>query len=134
VTTANDNQPERPGVDFDKAFGARLRRARERAGISQEHLSANLAVMHDVNWHQTTVGKTEAGERPIRLSEAVAVAHLLGVPLNDLAYDPADDTPRVERVALAYAELARVRQDIDAQLTRLRREMTTEISTAGGDA
>jgi transcriptional regulator with XRE-family HTH domain len=132
VTTANFNQSERPGVAFDKAFGIRLRQARERAGLSQEHLSVNLLVMHDVNWHQTTVGKTEAGERPVRLNEAVALADLLGVPLHELAYDRADDAPRIERVALAYAELARLRGEIDTQLSRLRREMTA--SPEGSDA
>ena len=120
---------------FDRAFGARMRQARERAGISQEHLSSNLVLMHDVHWHQTTVGKIESGGRPIRLSEAVAVADLLHVPLAELVYDSADDTPRIDRVALAYAELARVRQDIDAQLTRLRGEMAaTQVSTERGDA
>lgn len=132
VTTANDNQPERASVAFDKTFGTRLRQARERAGISQEHLAVNLLVMHDVNWHQTTVGKTEAGERPIRLNEAVAVADLLGVPLHELVYDRGDDAPRIERVALAYAELARIRGEIDTQLSRLRREMTS--SPEGSDA
>jgi transcriptional regulator with XRE-family HTH domain len=102
-----------------------MRQARERAGLSQEHLAANLLVMHGVQWHQTTVRRTESGERPIRLSEAIAVAELLGVPLGELAYDRGDDTPRVERVARAYAELARVRQEIDTQLSRLRREMTS---------
>src|SRR3954447_4046528 len=120
MATTNNNQSERPGGDFDRTFGARMRQARERAGISQGDLSVNLVLMHNVHWHQTTVGKIESGGRPIRLSEAVAVADLLGVPLDELAYDRGDDTPRVERVALAYAALADVRQDIDRRLTRLR--------------
>jgi transcriptional regulator with XRE-family HTH domain len=107
-----------------------MRQVRERAGISQGDLSVNLALMHNVHWHQTTVGKIESGARPISLSEAVEVADLLGVPLDELAYDRGDDTPRIERVARAYAELARIRTEIDTQLSRLHREMT---SREGGD-
>ena len=121
VTAADDNTQR---GDFDAAFGARMRRARQRAGVSQGDLVANLLLMHEVHWHQTTVARTEAGERPVRLSEAVAVADLLNVPLGELAYEPADDTTRIERVALAYAELARVRQGIDRQLSRLHHEMS----------
>jgi transcriptional regulator with XRE-family HTH domain len=130
VTTANENTPESNG--FDNTFGGRMRQARERAGMSQEHFAVNLIQMHDIHWHQTTVRRTESGERPIRLSEAVAVAELLGVPLDELAYGRGDDTPRIERVALAYAELARIRGEIDTQLSRLRREMTS--SPDGSDA
>jgi transcriptional regulator with XRE-family HTH domain len=122
MTTVNENTQQSV---FDTAYGSRMRQARERAGLSQEQLAANLVLMHDVNWHQTTVRRTESGERPIRLSEAIAVADLLGVPLSELAHGAADDTPRTERVALAYAALADVRQDIDRRLTRLRGEMTS---------
>jgi hypothetical protein len=36
------------------------------------------------NWHQTTVGKTEAAARPLRLNEAVTLASLFGVPVTQL--------------------------------------------------
>ncbi len=36
------------------------------------------------NWHQTTVGKTEAAARPLRLNEAVTLAALFDVPVTQL--------------------------------------------------
>jgi hypothetical protein len=36
------------------------------------------------DFHQTAIAKTEAGQRPLRLNEAVAFACLFGVTLADL--------------------------------------------------
>jgi hypothetical protein len=46
-----------------------------------------LGITH---WHQTTVGKVEAGTRPARLAEAMAVAPLFDMtPLDELLEEPA---------------------------------------------
>src|SRR5919112_3465362 len=98
--TSNDNQQEsRRRREFDVALGARMRHERERQGMTQNDLAVNLILMHDIDWwHQTTVGKVESGDRPIRLEEAVAVADLLGVGLDDLAYGRADAAARNQRI------------------------------------
>lgn len=36
------------------------------------------------SWHQTTVGRTETAQRPLRLNETVALAGLFGVPVTRL--------------------------------------------------
>jgi hypothetical protein len=40
--------------------------------------------------HQTTVAKLEAGKRPLRVAEAVALAQVFGLPLLAMFYMPVD--------------------------------------------
>jgi transcriptional regulator with XRE-family HTH domain len=107
--------------DFDATFGARLRRERERQQVSQASLADSLTY-HGVPWHQTTVAKVEAGERPIRLAEATALARLLGIPLATLAIGH-DDERGTWRLRRAIAELERVRRRVDEQIGQLRQEL-----------
>ena len=54
-----------------------------RLKLSQAQVA--LAMTHrGFTWHQTTVAKTESGERALRLDEAHALAGVLGVELTDL--------------------------------------------------
>lgn len=94
---------------LDRAFGARVRAVRERKGLSQNAMSLHMQVVHGFPWHQTTVAKTEAGERPIKLAEAVALADALDVRLFALLHDDLDDQERraAERTA-ALRELMAV--------------------------
>ncbi len=94
---------------LDRAFGARVREVRERRGLSQHQVSLEMQVFHGFPWHQTTVAKTEAGERPIKLAEAVALADALDVRLFTLLHEDLDDQERraAERAA-ALRELMAV--------------------------
>lgn len=69
---------------FDQEFGAKLRTVREARGLSQRFLVSELNDVYRVRWHQTTLAKTESGERPVRFAEAVALAGALGVSLDEL--------------------------------------------------
>jgi transcriptional regulator with XRE-family HTH domain len=71
-------------AELDTTFGSRVREVRERLGMPQTHISTTMRMAHGFPWHQNTTGKVESGERPIKLAEAVAVAAILGVPLEDL--------------------------------------------------
>lgn len=62
----------------DQEIGLAVRQLR--GGISQSRL-AELMTARGFSWHQTTVAKTETGERPLRLTEALALADELGVDL-----------------------------------------------------
>lgn len=105
-------------TEFDKAVGARLRLERERRGISQDGLTTALRA-RGVPWHQTALSRTEIGERPLRLSEAVEVAAILAVPLDELIRDQFDGR-RSQRVARAIAELEHLHEDIGDRLTWLK--------------
>lgn len=72
--------------EFERALGVKVRHLRERREWSQAKLARHLSDL-GLEMHQTTVAKMEAGRRPIRVSEAAAVAQALGVPV-DALLDP----------------------------------------------
>lgn len=100
----------------EKEIGERVRAIREGQGIPQQHLAMTMTVLKGHRWHQTTVGKVESGERPIKLSEAVAVAEILGVPLVSLVGEVAPDADR----GAAIRELLNVQRQIGARIEELR--------------
>jgi transcriptional regulator with XRE-family HTH domain len=65
-------------------FGFRVRRARERRGLTQEALGEAAGL------HRTYVGSVERGERNVSLVNLYAIAGALGVPLPELlpAFEP----------------------------------------------
>ena len=64
--------------------GAKVRALRTAKGWSQQALAQHLSDYYSLNWLQSTVAKTEAALRPIRLNELSVLAHALDVPLLDL--------------------------------------------------
>lgn len=72
---------------INETFGQRVRDIRQQLGLSQRQVATMMASTHGTPWHQTTVAKTETGERPVKLSEAVALATAFGVPVADLLAD-----------------------------------------------
>ncbi|MFD8640813.1 helix-turn-helix transcriptional regulator [Streptomyces zaomyceticus] len=63
-------------------FANRLRAARTSAGLSQEAL-AKAVNEHGLNWRQTTVAKSEKGDRPVLFVEAVVLARVLGLKVEE---------------------------------------------------
>ena len=104
--------------ELDANFGRRVREERERSGMPQSHIALVLKLSYGHQWHQTTVAKVEAGERPVKLAEAVAVSYVLGVPLDQLIDGQNTHVPASKQMALA--ELTRMEQ----YLERRRRELT----------
>ena len=86
--------------------------------MPQSHIALVLKLLYGHQWHQTTVAKVEAGERPVKLTEAVAVSYVLGVPLDQLIDGQNMHVPASKQMALA--ELTRMEQ----YLERRRRELT----------
>lgn len=73
---------------MDGRFGERLRAERQARDMSQSHVLLVLEASHGIKWHQSTMTKVEAGTRPVRLFEALALASVLHVDLADLLDDP----------------------------------------------
>lgn len=84
----------------DTEVGARVQRLRERHGLTQATL-ANAMVGQGHPWHQQTVVKTEKGLRPLRLTEASALADALHCTLGDLTGDLSDGDHAALRSLLA---------------------------------
>lgn len=107
------------GGDQDKleaAIGRTIRGKREERRMSQRHLVEVLNEDYGLAWHQTTLAKAEAGERPVRLSEALALADALDVPIEMLTPISSQAGPE------APASLLRARA---TELARTGRQMET---------
>jgi len=65
-------------MDVGHHFGENLRRARRRAGISQEELGMRSSL------HRTEIGLLERGERVPRIDTLIKVAAALTIPPGDL--------------------------------------------------
>ena len=71
-------------MEAEIAFGRKLREMRRATGWSQEQLAAHMS---GFGWIQSTVSKTEAGARLVRLDEITALAALFGMSLSGLLDD-----------------------------------------------
>lgn len=93
------------------SFGANLRAARRRAGMTQESLAAAAGVSTE------TVSRVERGAFEPSLSTAVALAGVLGVDLGSLAGGRANNAARGVRSAFERAMAARAGA-LDAEARR----------------
>lgn len=111
---------------LNEVFAAALQRYRERAGMSQSELGRRMSD-EGYPWHQMTVARTEDGERPVRLDEAVALADILHVGLRAL-YRPAAPPTGSEEFANLLARATSAEEHVrgartafaDAQATAVR--------------
>lgn len=76
----------------ERVFGAKVKLWRLERGWSQEQLAGRLRDL-GIEMHQTTVAKLETGRRPVRLSEAFAVATAFRVPLLSIFHGPVPGEP-----------------------------------------
>jgi len=98
-------------------FAEWLRTARAEAGMSQRMVAEVLRAQGFAVFRQSTIGKIEAGSRPVLLTEAVAMAELFGTTL-DVALGLKPMAPRVpsERETRQAALLHRLASSIEAEL------------------
>jgi transcriptional regulator with XRE-family HTH domain len=95
------------------AYAARLRLARENAGLSQGQVAKILGL------HRPSISEAEAGRRKVSTEELVELARIYGVSISWLAgTETKDNDPKIE---LAARELAKLRpEDLDRLLQLLR--------------
>ena len=100
-------------------FAATVRGLRQARGWSQSRLALEMASYGHI-LHQTTVAKLETASRPIRLSEAVSLALIFQISIED-AIRGDDAVARVNaQISIAEAELAAA----EATLAQKRRNLT----------
>lgn len=78
-----------PEVDEER-FRQNMREGRESRGWSQGEMSKRLIEAGWPIFHQTTISRIEAGERPVKLGEARAIAAILGKSLSDMVVPAAE--------------------------------------------
>ncbi len=119
--------PPRTSGTAEQDVGERVRRLRLERGWSQAELAARVSSALP-NWAQTTVAKTEAASRPIRVNEAAALAAALGVPLHELLAVPDDlkalqSRAEVERLLHENASLQARHRELQREWDRVEHEM-----------
>lgn len=93
----------------DQNIANNVKRLRDQAGLKQAELVDRLRVNGLEDWHPTTLSRTESGERPVRLSEAVVLAHVLGVTAEELAAHYSPEGRAVDDAEGALQYVARTR-------------------------
>jgi transcriptional regulator with XRE-family HTH domain len=89
-----------------KGIPARLRVAREQAGLSQGQVAKLLGV------HRPTVSEMEAGRRRVQADELAQLAKIYRVSVSWLAEESGgDEDVDVARVQLAARELSKLKKD-----------------------
>lgn len=109
----------------DEAAGEAIALYRTTRGWTQSGL-ADLIKARGLSLAQQTIAKIEAGTRPLKLAEAVVLAEVLGVKVDDLLEFRADGVSRLI-IDFWSDELTSAQHDLDAAVGRLAR---TEVSAA----
>ncbi len=107
---------------FETVIGAKIKQLREERHWSQSQLAERLGEL-GFDLHQTTIAKMESGRRPLRVSEAVAVAQVFGLPAPTLFYIPVQGEPR------AMEFMREMVQDAQEALEVTRRLMLSSLDT-----
>ncbi len=108
--------PPDPEVQADRALhrarpdpevqaGRALRRLRLSQGWSQEEVARRMQAYGGYDFHQTTIAKIEAAQRPLRVRELADFAALYGVEVHELIYPPNGSLAEIDReIAAAKAQ------------------------------
>lgn len=89
----SDKLPAQPGdAAVAAALGQRIAEARARAGLTLRALAARLGVDH------STLANYEAGRRPLRVVQLIAIARAIGVSPASLLIDPPEARAIVDRI------------------------------------
>lgn len=113
----------------DERFAANVRALREAIGWNQSDFALVLSAYGVDGMHQTTISRIEAGDRQVKLSEAIAIAKALRTTVEALA----NEGPALQGVAkvrailtalgAAQKKLTEGARDYNDQLVQLRKEL-----------
>lgn len=123
-------------ANVDVMVGHRMRELREQQGLSQQGFVNQLAARGILQWHQTTVGKVESGQRPVRVDEAMAIADTLGVLVQDLIENPNSEAARYRKsvqLSARYWELDTILQFLGGRIDEVKSELDRVRAGGEGD-
>jgi transcriptional regulator with XRE-family HTH domain len=107
----------------EQVAGERIREIRTARHLTQAALAKAMQAL-GYNWLQTTVAKTEAAERPLRLNEATALAGVLGIETEYLLSPPLTGLLDVSQDLREMWRLQEIVGQLDAELSVLQEEFT----------
>jgi transcriptional regulator with XRE-family HTH domain len=105
----------------EELVGGRVKERRSELGITQVELAEAMQALGH-SWIQTTVAKTEAADRPLRVNELTDLAHVLDVSVADLVTPESD----LERSSLAWS--LEIREHIASRLEREAAALTEQLA------
>jgi len=117
------DHPSTTRLRAGEIFRRRLLEFRRVRGWSQPDLVRRLAREHDIDWHPTTLSKVEKGDRGITLDEAVAIASVFDVSLDQMLTLPRRDdelVPLREEIRDLQMQAASVATDFGRTTEELR--------------
>lgn len=88
-TALNSVHQGKPSEFWDAIFARRLRAIREQARMTQQDLAEWMAKTGN-KFHRSTIAKIEAGDRLVTVGEALELAGILGVDLQDVLIEYLD--------------------------------------------
>jgi transcriptional regulator with XRE-family HTH domain len=98
----------------EQQAGARIKDRRVELGLSQGAVAEEMRRLGHP-WHQTTVVKTEAAGRPLRVNEVMDLAAVLGVTVWELMGPPQYPFPALRQLIRAEEDVARLQRQLDEQ-------------------
>ena len=106
----NDGDKKTP----EQVVGVNIKAMRAQLGLTQAQLAEAMQGLGH-SWVQTTVAKTEAADRPLRVNEVADLARILGTSLPDLVSAHSDWNRKGINMMLSHFQghAARLRKDID---------------------
>ena len=110
LMTMNDGDKKTP----EQVVGANIKAMRAQLGLTQAELAEAMQGLGH-SWVQTTVAKTEAADRPLRVNEVADLARILGTRLPDLVSAHSDWNRKGINLMLSHFQghAARLQMDID---------------------
>lgn len=111
----------------DELFGLEVQAQREDKGWSMTEFATRLSNAGLTNFHPTTIGRMERGERPVRLSEAVVIGQVLGSRLDDLIVEPLIGDESLTAACDALDEARRVARTVEASIDFWTREVAASL-------
>jgi transcriptional regulator with XRE-family HTH domain len=98
----------------EQVVGANIKAMRAQLGLTQAELAEAMQGLGH-SWVQTTVAKTEAADRPLRVNEVADLARILGTRLPDLVSAQSDWNRKGINLMLSHFQghAARLRTDIE---------------------
>lgn len=110
-----------------RRIAVNVKTARENAGLSQEALAQGMREMGH-RFHQQTIGKIEAGDRHVSISEGLALARVLGTNIEMLTR-PAEHTADAFRILIAARRVREARSAAETA-NRKHRDMVQLLERA----
>ena len=107
----------------EQVAGERIREIRIARHLTQAALAKAMQAL-GYSWIQTTVAKTEAAERPLRLNEATDLAGVLGVDVSYLLTPPLTGLSAVSQDFRELLRLQEITEQLDAEVNVLQEQFT----------